>query len=97
MLPKEKTFDIEVPPYPLRKAWHTGLCSAQASPSITKGKGKHEPNDEIRQILDSFEDEMTCPMYAVFSYASVNRTERLSLRCCDILYVRAVMVNGLMI
>jgi hypothetical protein len=71
-LPKEKTVDVGIPLHPLRK---TGSRPIQGPLSTIKGKIKVEPDDGVRQILDSFEDEMTCPMWVVSSHASIHRTE----------------------
>jgi len=35
-----------------------------ASPS-KKGKFKADNNEGVRQVLEGFEDEMTCPMYVL--------------------------------
>jgi hypothetical protein len=68
-LPKEKAVDVEIPLHPLLK---TGPRPIQGPLSTIKGKIKVDPDDGVRQILDSFEDEMTCPMWVVSSHAFVH-------------------------
>jgi len=55
-----KPVDIDILPGTLGKRERLLSSSARAAQSIKKGKV--EPNDGVLQILEGFQDEMTCPI-----------------------------------
>lgn len=45
-----------------------------------------ENNEEVRHVLEEFEDEMTCPMYVSYTaFEAILDILMIIPRCCDIL------------
>jgi len=55
---------------------------------MRKGKMRTDDNDNFKQVIAGYEDELTCPMYVYALYYAPNvHPITVEFRCCDILCV----------
>jgi hypothetical protein len=61
------------------------LSSPKFSPSPSKRS--KTADDSVKQVLEDYEDELTCPMYVSISIRIMKHFVIFFGSCCDLLYV----------